>query len=140
MRTIGIALLAAALLGAVASDADETAKPEDAAKAKPRPEACYFIRDIASWKPAADAKSIYLRIDLKRFVKLELTSSCPTLTWPDARLITKWRGTSSFCDALDWDLSVSQGPGGGFPIPCIVKKVVPMTPEEVKALPPKERP
>ena len=138
MRTIGIALLAAALLGAVASDADETAKPDDAAK--PKPQACYFIQNIESWKPAADAKSIYLRVNLKHFVKLELATSCPTLTWPDARLITRWRGVNSFCDALDWDLSVSQGPYGGFQVPCIVKKVVPMTPEEVQALPPKQRP
>lgn len=138
LRTISIALLATALLGAVASDADEPGKAPDVAK--PQPGACFFVRDIESWKPAPDAKSIFIRIDRRHFVKLELASSCPTLTWPDARLITKWRGTSSFCDALDWDLSVSQGPPGGFPVPCIVKKVVQMTPEEVAALPPKQRP
>lgn len=138
MRTISIVLLAAALLGAVASDADEPGKPP-ADTAKPPPSQCYFVRDIESWKPAADAKSIFVRIDLHHFVKLELASSCPTLTWPDARLITKWH-SSSFCDALDWQLSVSQGPPGHFEVPCIVKKVVPMSPEEVAALPPKQRP
>lgn len=138
MRTLTIALLAAVLAGAAASDADESAKPAaDAAAAKPG--ACYFIRDIGSWKPSPDAKSIFLRVDRRQVIKLELADKCPSLTWPSAHLINHWHGTS-FCDALDWQLSVSQGPGPAFEMPCIVKKMVPLTPEEVQALPPKQRP
>lgn len=134
MRTISIALLAAALLGTAASDADEVVP------AKPKPAACFFVRDFQGWKAAHDAKSIYIRVDSRHFLRLELASSCPTLNWPDARLITTWHGTTSACDALDWDLKVSQGPPGNFAIPCIVKKVHEMSKEEVDALPKKERP
>ena len=134
MRTISIALLAAGLLGAAVSVADETA----AAKPKPGP-ACFFVRDFGAWKPAADAKSIFIRVEPKRYLRLELASKCPTLTWPDARLITNWHTTSA-CDALDWDIKVSQGPPGNFVSPCIVKKVHEMTPEEVAALPKTQRP
>lgn len=140
MRTISIALLAATVLGAVASSADEPAKPaNDVVPSKPGE--CYFIRDIGSWKASADAKNIFLRVDRHRVVRLELAASCPSLNWPDARLINHWRGAvGSFCDALDWDLTVSQGFREGPVMACIVKKMVPMTPEEVQALPPKQRP
>jgi hypothetical protein len=145
MRTIGIALLAAAFLGAAYSDADEpTPQQGDAPKTDagkpPQGIACAFVRDWESWKPAPDAKPILLRVSRKRYLRLELATACPTLTWPDARLINVWHGTSSMCDALDWDLKVSLGPPGGFPVPCIVKKVVAVSPEEIAALPKNQRP
>jgi hypothetical protein len=140
MRTLSIALLAAALLGAVSSDADETAGKPRVDVAKPKPAGCFFIRDFESWRAAPDAKSILIRVDRRHILRLELAASCPTLTWPDARLITRWRGASSMCDALDWDLSVSQGPPGDIPMPCLVKKVVELTPEDIAALPKKQLP
>jgi hypothetical protein len=137
MRRISLVLLTAALLGAATSDADDSAS----AKSKATPDGtCFLISEFQSWKAPPDAKSIFIRVDHKRYLRLELASACPMLTWPDARLITKWHGPNVACDALDWDLSVSQGPPGGFPVPCIVKKVHPMTPEEVAALPKNQRP
>ena len=140
MRTISIALLAATLLGAVASSADEPAKPaSDVVKGQPGE--CYFIRDIGNWKASADSKNIFLRVDRHHVLRLELAASCPGLNWPDARLINRWRSTvGSFCDALDWDLTVTQGFREGPVVACIVKKMVPMSQEEVEALPPKQRP
>jgi hypothetical protein len=128
----GIVLLATALLGPASSGADETVAPQSTS-------ACFFERDFQSWKPAEDAKSILIRVDFKRYFRLELSSSCPSLKWPDARLITKFHGTS-VCNALDWDLHVSQGPPAGMSIPCIVKRMVALSPEEAAAIPPKQRP
>jgi hypothetical protein len=135
MRSISFVLLAAALLGTATSDADETAQPKPKLAAE-----CFFIRDFESWRAPPDAKSIYIRVEHNRFLRLELSAACPLLTWPDARLITRWHGPSVACDALDWDITVEQGPVRGAAAPCIVKKVHPMTPEEVAALPKKLRP
>jgi hypothetical protein len=126
--------LAAALVGTATSDADETAPP------KPKPGAeCFFVRDFESWRVPPDAKSIYLRVEHKRFLRLELAAACPLLTWPDVHLITRWHGPSVACDPHDWDISVSgdlRGPGER----CWVKNVIVMTPEEVAALPKRLRP
>jgi hypothetical protein len=140
MRTIGIALLAATLVGVTASVADEPVAKSDAAAAKPKSPSCSAFGDFQGWRAAPDAKSIYIRVDRKRVLQLQLATACPTLTWPDARLITVWRGTRDLCDALDWDLKVSMGPPVGMPIPCLVKKVVQLTPEEMAALPKKQLP
>lgn len=135
--TIGVVLLAATLLGAVSSSgADVTA----ASGPKPRAASCFFTRDWQTWKPSPDARSILIRVGLKRYFRLILSSSCPSLKWPDARLITHFRGTDSVCDALDWDIKVSEGPPGGVIEPCIVKRMVELTPAEVAAIPKKQRP
>lgn len=133
--SLGLVLLAAALL-AGASGADEKAASQPTPKANP----CFFARDWQSWKPAADAKSFIIRVNYNHYYRVELSSSCPELKWPDARLITRFHGTDTVCNALDWDLRVSQGPPVGFPVACIVKRQVPLTPAEVLALPKKERP
>lgn len=134
--SIGVVLLTAILLGTAAAVADQPAAP----KAKARLGRCFFARDWQSWKSAPDAKSILIRVDPKRYFRLELSSRCPSLTWPDARLITVFHGTDSVCDALDWDLRVSEGPPGGIVEPCIVKRMVELTPKEVAAIPKKQRP
>jgi hypothetical protein len=137
MRTLGIVLLAATLAAAFASDADEPAAKPGADAAKLKPSECFLARDFESWRAAPDAKSIYIRVDHKHFLRLELATACPTLTWPDARLITIRHGATDLCDAHDWDLKVSMG---GIPVPCRVKKVVQLTPEEVAAMPKKQLP
>jgi hypothetical protein len=129
----GFVLLATALLGPASSGADQTATPD-------HPSACFFERNFQSWKPGPDARSILIRVDPNRYFRLELSARCPALNWPDARLVTRFRSTGSVCDALDWDLHVSQSPPGGFAMPCIVKRMVPLTPEEAAAIPPKQRP
>jgi hypothetical protein len=133
MRTIGILVLTAALLAAGSSDADEAAS-------KGKLGGCFFVRDFQSWKAPPDAKSIVIRVGLKRYFRLDLSSSCPALRWPDARLITVFHSTTSVCDALDWNITVSQGPIGGIKEPCIVKRMTELSPLEVASIPRKERP
>jgi len=135
MRSIGIVLVAAALIGAASSDAYEAAVP-----AAPAKEGCFFTRNFESWKAAPDAKSILIRINMHRYFRLELSGSCPMLTWPDARLITVFRGSTTVCNALDWDLKVSPGPPPSIPVPCIVKNMRELTPDDVAAIPKKQLP
>ena len=62
------------------------------------------------------------------------------LNAPNARLIANWRGPSIACNAIDWDLRVNQGGPASIPVPCVVKQVHAMTPDEVAALPKGQRP
>ena len=99
---------------------------------------CFFVSEFNNWK-AADEKTLYIRVGVKRFFRLDLAASCRTAMWPDATMINKWRGSTSVCSALDWDLKVSQR-ADGFGQPCLVSKMTELTPAEADALPSKVKP
>lgn len=100
---------------------------------------CFAINEMQGWK-APDSKTIFIRVNLNQYYRLDLSASCPLLTMPDSHLITKVRGSDLICTAVDWDLSVSQPPPGAIPEPCIVKQMTPLTPDEAAAIPPKFKP
>jgi hypothetical protein len=136
MRRISLLLLTTALLGSAGSDAGDPAPAT-----RRSGDTCILTSQFRSWRVSPDAKSIFIRVQRDRFLRLELAAACPRLTWPDSRLITRWRGTTTIaCNAFDWDLSVRQGTMPGPPVPCVVKQVHAMTPDEVAALPKDLRP
>jgi hypothetical protein len=97
------------------------------------------IRSFENWK-APDAKTIYIRVNLRQYYRLDLATSCPTLLSANSHLITKWRGSSWVCSALDWDLKVSDDPMRGFASPCIVKTMTPLSESEAASIPRKFKP
>lgn len=107
--------------------------------APPQQNACFFINEFRSWK-APDARTIFIRVGTEHFYRLDLAADCALLTFPDAHLITRTRGTETVCSALDWDLRISQPPGTGAPETCIVKQMTLLSPAETAAIPPKFRP
>jgi len=126
-----IAVAWAALGVAAAGAASPDAKKLDHARS------CFFISEWRGWKsPAPDV--IYLGVNLHEVYKVQLSSGSSELQWPDARLISINRGSSTICDSLDLQLSVSDG--HGFREPLIATSLVKLTPEEVAAIPPKFRP
>ena len=98
---------------------------------------CFLSRDWSSWRPSLDSRSIFLRVGVNQVFRLDLAYACPTLQRPNARLITKIRGSSWICHPLDIDLQVSDG---FIPSPCLVKALTRLTPDEVAALPKAARP
>lgn len=102
---------------------------------------CFNMRDFQNWK-APDAKTIYIRVNVNRFYRLDLEGACAELMWPDAHLITKTRGTDFVCRPVDWDLAVSNASNRGMRMAehCIVKTMTPLTDAEAEAIPPKFRP
>lgn len=100
---------------------------------------CFSIRDFRNWK-ALDARTLYIRVDMRRYFRLDLAASCPAMLSPNSHLITKWRGSSWVCSATDWDLKVSEDPVRGFSSPCIVRKMTALSDSEVAAIPRKARP
>ncbi|HEY0266059.1 MAG TPA: DUF6491 family protein [Rhizomicrobium sp.] len=99
----------------------------------PAPNRCFSISQFRNWR-AADDKTLYIRVGVKDVYRLDLSYSCKAVTWPDARLITTFRGSSTVCTALDWDIKVGQSPPS-IPVPCMVKKMTALTPAESAALP-----
>jgi hypothetical protein len=101
---------------------------------------CFLMSQMQDWR-APDARTIYIRVNVRDYYRLDLSGECPELTAPDAHLITKTRGSDWVCSAIDWDLRVGEGgPPGGFVTPCIVQSMTKMTPAQVAAIPPKSRP
>ncbi len=129
MNTAAIAALSLGIsLMAVAADAQPST-----------PSSCFYMRDFPTWK-APDAKTIYIRVNVTRFYRLDLAGPCTSLTWPNSHLITKTRGTDSVCRPIDWDLAVSNSTGRGMGEHCIVKAMTPLSDAEVAAIPPKFKP
>ncbi|MGB8363709.1 MAG: DUF6491 family protein [Rhizomicrobium sp.] len=106
--------------------------------ASPSKNQCFYINQLESWR-APDAKTIYIRVQLDNYYRLDLAGACPAIMWPGSHLITKTRGPDTVCSAVDWDLSVSEEPHG-IPEPCIVKSMTRLSPREVAAIPRKFKP
>jgi hypothetical protein len=94
---------------------------------------CFFINQFENWK-APDSKTIFIRVAMTRYYRLDLSASCPELQVPDSHLITHSRGPDTVCSAIDWDLRVSEG-ASHFGSPCIVKAMTLLSPDEVAAIP-----
>ncbi|HKT54979.1 MAG TPA: DUF6491 family protein [Caulobacteraceae bacterium] len=123
--------LFAAVLGA-------TALGVTAAPALAQGNQCFVTTEWNGWK-APDDHTIYLNVFNHKIYRLDLSSSCPALMWPDARLITHDQsGNGYYCSALDWDLKV--GDSHGVKTACIVSKMTLLTPEQAAAIPRKFRP
>lgn len=112
-----------------AGAAAQPAKPADQ---------CFFTSQFENWR-APDARTINIRVRGNQYYRLGLGSECRALLDPGARLVTTFRGASTICSPLDWDLKVSSGIGSPA-IPCFVRTMTRLTPDEAKALTPKQRP
>jgi hypothetical protein len=107
-----------------------------------RPGRCFSMQEFNGWK-APDARTIYIRVGVHDFYRLDLSAPCQSLMYPDSHLITKVRGSDQVCSGVDWDLSVSNSTGGlhdGFKEACIVKTQTPLSAAEVAAIPKKFKP
>lgn len=99
---------------------------------------CFLYSQIANWKPDGP-KTIYLRTSVGRYYRLDLAGRCPSITHPGAFLITKIRGPSLICSAIDWDIHVMQS-WDDIPSVCLVKEMTEVPKSEINALPMKSRP
>jgi hypothetical protein len=100
--------------------------------------ACFFSRDFQQWR-APDSNTVLIRVGVNRIFRLDLAAPCRTLQFPDAHLVTVFRGSDSVCSPLDWDLRVAQSPAGIME-QCIVRSMAQLTPEQVASIPPRFRP
>lgn len=120
----------------LAGSATALAQP---APAPDRHNRCFYVNQFQNWR-AADNKTIYIRVSVDRFYRLDLTASCPAVMWPDSHLIMNIHGPDTICSAVDWDLKVAQSGPGGMAVPCIVKSMTELSPTEAAAIPKKFKP
>jgi len=97
---------------------------------------CFLTQDWQGWR-GADANTIYLRIHVHEFYRLDLSSGSNMVTDDTNHLISQVRGSSWICSPLDLDLKISDG---HITEPLIVKTITKLTPEQVDAIPKKARP
>jgi hypothetical protein len=99
---------------------------------------CFFVNQFENWR-APDRRTINIRVQGHHYFRLGLGNECYPLRSGSARLITTFRGSNTICSPLDWDLQVSEGIGSPAQ-PCLVKTMTELSPDEVAALLPKDKP
>jgi hypothetical protein len=138
MKSLSTIVLA--MLGLTAAGLPCAAQPGGSATPPSSPAStCFYINQFNGWR-APDDKTIFIRVNLDRYYRLDLSGTCAMLKFADSHLITKTRGPDTVCSAVDWDLSVAQSSPGSIPEPCIVKTMTLLSPAEVAAIPPKYKP
>lgn len=127
-RTI-LALLLPAALAASAAQAQLPAS-------KPGPRACFFKSQLNGWKEVGD-RQLNVRVSVNDVYTIALDSPCWNLKWAQA-LAVQSRGSSNICTGDTVDVIVPDRTTG--PDRCWGRVTRRLTPDEVKALPPKQRP
>lgn len=133
-------LIAAGVLVLTAPGAQ--AAPTDPAKtaaASDRLEHCFYQSDWENWTAASDKDDvIYLRVRFHDVYRIQFAGGSSLLHWPDVHIVNKVNGGDSVCYPIDLDLSLSDGHGMFERL--IVKSIAKLTPEQVAAIPKKDRP
>jgi hypothetical protein len=134
----------ATLIGAVASLAacadypmQRAATGQAVAAAASVPEKCFRTTDIRN-HTIADDHTLLINVNDRDYYRIEMSGACLAGAFSsDPLLIKHVGGVEYICNPIDLDISILKG---GMASPCIVKSIVPLTPAEVKALPPKLKP
>jgi hypothetical protein len=134
-KMLSAALVAlAAVVAAGAAAAQDTPRHE---RARRGDTPCFFINQWRGWK-APDDHTLYLGVNFRDVYEVQLTGSSSLLQDSDARIISLTQGPDSVCTPLDLQLAVSEP--YGITEPLIVKSLVKLTPDQVKAIPRKYLP
>jgi hypothetical protein len=133
-RTALIGLAIAAGLGATAASAAQGDAPAKAVKPARQ---CFYLSDWRGWS-APDKNTLYLKVRNREVYRVDLSYGSNQLTWPGNHLVSIVRGTDSVCSPMDLDLRVSDG--SGFAMPIRAKTITKLTPEQIQAIPKKDRP
>lgn len=126
--------LAVAGLGASGASAAQGDAPTKAIKPIRQ---CFYLSDWRGWT-APDKNTLYMKVRGRDVYRVDLAYGSNQLTWPGTHLVSIVRGPDSICHPLDLDLRVSDGMG--FAIPIRAKTITKLTPEQIQALPKKDRP
>jgi hypothetical protein len=123
--------LTAMLAGSVVADGAAESPPKAITH-------CFSSAQFDGWR-AADSTTLYIRANIDRIYRIDLTRACVTLTAPDAQLVLDIHGGSTICAATDIGLRVTQ-PFVSIPEPCFAKSMTELSSAEAAALPHALRP
>lgn len=125
-------VLLTAAAPALAAGADDAAAKAPAAK-----RSCFYMSEWDNWS-APDRDTLYLKVRNRDVYQVDLSHGTSMLTSPGVHLVSIQRGVDSVCSPLDLDLRVSDGWGMAMPI--MAKKITKLSPEQIAAIPKKDRP
>ena len=130
--TAAVALTALVTIAGASGAAEPPATPTPAAK-----QACFYSRDIDNFV-AVDDRTVNIRVGLKDDYRLTLFTDCIGVQWSD-RIALISRPDAFICTgaANDVDLFVHTSVG---PLRCPVSSIHQLTPDEISALPRKQKP
>jgi hypothetical protein len=123
------------LLGALAALLAFTAGQAAAAAPAKSHQDCFYARNVNGYSAVGD-NILNIRVGVKDVYQLKLMGSCPDLDWNNS-IALKSRGSSWICSALDAEVITHSQIG---PQRCPVSEMRKLTPAEVAALPPKQKP
>ncbi len=98
---------------------------------------CFLSQDWQGWK-SPSPNLIYLKVGLHDIYKVTLSGGSSQLQSPNVHLVSIVRGSTNVCSAIDLDLKVSDN--NGFATPLIADTLTKLTPDEIAAIPKKDRP
>ena len=131
-----LARAAVAGFALVAAGGAQAQAPAQAPAAKPRPP-CFSLSDWRGWSsPSRDV--LYMKVRHKDVYRLDLTRGSNQLGSAGTHIVSVVRGSDRICNPIDLDLRVSDG--FGFAMPIRAKTITKLTPEEIAAIPKKDRP
>lgn len=96
---------------------------------------CFFANSARSFT-AVDNQTVHVRVGANDIYRLDLMGTCPDINW-NHQIALVSRGSSSICTGTGATV-VTRGPTGQQR--CPVRMVTKLTPEEVEALRPRDRP
>ncbi len=121
----------------LAAAAPALAADEPAAKAPAAKRSCFYMSEWDNWS-APDRDTLYLKVRNRDVYQVDLSHGTSMLTSPGVHLVSIQRGVDTVCSPLDLDLRVSDGWGMAMPI--MAKSITKLTPEQIAAIPKKDRP
>jgi hypothetical protein len=98
---------------------------------------CFLAHDWQSWKAPND-KTILVRVNTRDVWRLDLNGGSNMITDQTNHLITNLSQSAWICHAID--LSNMKVSDGHVTEPLFVKSITKLTPDEVAAIPQKDRP
>jgi hypothetical protein len=111
------------------------AMPVAGANAQDAPRQCFQLRSMDNTR-AADARTLYAKVgrDTWRF---DMAGACLSTVSSDGLIVEPVGGRSTVCGPLDLNIKARNG---AVAVPCIVRSLTKLTPEEAAALPKGDRP
>jgi len=97
---------------------------------------CFFVTQWRGWSAPSD-DVLYLAVN-RDVYRVDLAGRAYGLHTPGRFLVSKVRGSSSICSAVDLDLAVADTTG--YSTPLFARSLRRLTPDEVAAIPAKDRP
>lgn len=98
---------------------------------------CFRMSEWRGWR-ASGNEAMNFRVNMHDVFRVELASSAALLQAPAMHLVSQVRGGDSVCSAIDLDLKLADD--HGMTEPLFVKSIRKLSPDEIAAIPEKERP